>query len=242
VKWETKNETKPGQGTLKVVFRSGDSGRDIMDAVDARGVGRGVADCDAAHACRAGGADAVDPVLERYGAVARHRPAAREPSQRPLVQVGAGLGAHGVLGGDHALERVGEPGEPEDELRLAAMRPRDQREPDAPGRGAQELGGALGEREAAARERGEVPLGAQRGQVDGRLVRQRHAARERERGERPADDVGHGPPAPPPLGRSLAAGTRHRRLREAGTQRLVAQSRGVGEHALEFAEHGVEHA
>jgi hypothetical protein len=44
VTWETKNETKPGGGALKVVFRSGDSGREIIDAVDARGVGKGVAD------------------------------------------------------------------------------------------------------------------------------------------------------------------------------------------------------
>jgi hypothetical protein len=40
VHWETKNETRPGEGRLKVVFRSGDSGREIVDAVDARGVGR----------------------------------------------------------------------------------------------------------------------------------------------------------------------------------------------------------
>lgn len=40
VRWETTHETKPGTGTLKVVFRSGDSGRPIMEAVDARGAGR----------------------------------------------------------------------------------------------------------------------------------------------------------------------------------------------------------
>ena len=40
VRWETKHETAPGTGTLKVVFRSGDSGRPIIEAVDARGVGR----------------------------------------------------------------------------------------------------------------------------------------------------------------------------------------------------------
>jgi hypothetical protein len=40
VRWETKNETPAGAGRLKVVFRSGDSGRPIMDAVDVRGVGR----------------------------------------------------------------------------------------------------------------------------------------------------------------------------------------------------------
>jgi len=39
VRWATKNETAPGAGTLKVIFRSGDSGREIIDAVDARGVG-----------------------------------------------------------------------------------------------------------------------------------------------------------------------------------------------------------
>jgi hypothetical protein len=44
VHWETRNETTPGAGRLKVVFRSGDSGRDIIDAVDTTGVGRGTAD------------------------------------------------------------------------------------------------------------------------------------------------------------------------------------------------------
>ena len=41
VRWATTNETGPG-GTLKVVFRSGDSGREIIDAVDVRGVGSDV--------------------------------------------------------------------------------------------------------------------------------------------------------------------------------------------------------
>jgi hypothetical protein len=40
VRWETKNESPPGTGRLKVVFRSGDSGRPIIEAVDVRGVGR----------------------------------------------------------------------------------------------------------------------------------------------------------------------------------------------------------
>jgi hypothetical protein len=40
VRWETKNETHPGNGRLKVVFRSADSGREIIDAVTAQGVGR----------------------------------------------------------------------------------------------------------------------------------------------------------------------------------------------------------
>lgn len=40
VRWETRNESAPGTGRLKVVFRSGDSGRPIIEAVDARGVGR----------------------------------------------------------------------------------------------------------------------------------------------------------------------------------------------------------
>jgi hypothetical protein len=39
VRWETTNETKPGGGVLKVVFRSGDSGRPIIEAVDVRGEG-----------------------------------------------------------------------------------------------------------------------------------------------------------------------------------------------------------
>jgi len=42
VHWETKNEAPSGGGRLKVVFRSGDSGRDIIDAVDAHGVGHGI--------------------------------------------------------------------------------------------------------------------------------------------------------------------------------------------------------
>jgi hypothetical protein len=40
VRWETRNETQPGAGALTVIFRSGDSGRAIMQAVDVRGVGR----------------------------------------------------------------------------------------------------------------------------------------------------------------------------------------------------------
>ena len=44
VHWRTRNESPPGEGRLRVVFRSGDSGREIMDAVDARGVGEGTAD------------------------------------------------------------------------------------------------------------------------------------------------------------------------------------------------------
>jgi hypothetical protein len=39
VLWETKNEAAAGTGRLKVAFRSGDSGRVIIDAVDCRGVG-----------------------------------------------------------------------------------------------------------------------------------------------------------------------------------------------------------
>jgi hypothetical protein len=41
VRWQTMHEDPPGAGRLKVVFRSGDSGRDIIDAVDVRGVGSG---------------------------------------------------------------------------------------------------------------------------------------------------------------------------------------------------------
>jgi hypothetical protein len=43
VRWATTNETALGAGTLKVIFRSGDSGREIVDAVDARGVDSDVA-------------------------------------------------------------------------------------------------------------------------------------------------------------------------------------------------------
>jgi hypothetical protein len=42
VRWETKNERSPGEGALKVTFRSGDSGRPIIEAVDVRGVGHDV--------------------------------------------------------------------------------------------------------------------------------------------------------------------------------------------------------
>jgi hypothetical protein len=44
VRWQTRNEAPPGTGRLKVVFRSGDSGREIMDAVDVRGNGSGTAE------------------------------------------------------------------------------------------------------------------------------------------------------------------------------------------------------
>jgi hypothetical protein len=36
---ETTKETTPGAGTLKVIFRSGDSGREIIDALDVHGIG-----------------------------------------------------------------------------------------------------------------------------------------------------------------------------------------------------------
>ena len=42
VRWETRNESRPGEGTLKVTFRSGDSGRPIIEAVDVKGVGHDV--------------------------------------------------------------------------------------------------------------------------------------------------------------------------------------------------------
>jgi hypothetical protein len=42
VRWETKNERVPGAGRMKVVFRSGDSGRPIIEAVDVKGVGHDV--------------------------------------------------------------------------------------------------------------------------------------------------------------------------------------------------------
>ncbi len=39
VRWETKNAAQPGAGHLHVIFRSGDSGREIIDAVDEPHVG-----------------------------------------------------------------------------------------------------------------------------------------------------------------------------------------------------------
>jgi len=39
IHWEATNESSPGKGTLHVAFRSGDSGRVIIDAVDQKGVG-----------------------------------------------------------------------------------------------------------------------------------------------------------------------------------------------------------
>jgi hypothetical protein len=41
VHWETNREAPPDAGRLRVVFRSGDSGREIIEAIDARGAGRG---------------------------------------------------------------------------------------------------------------------------------------------------------------------------------------------------------
>jgi hypothetical protein len=43
LRWETTNETTPGAGTLKVIFRSGDSGREIIDALDVHGAGHDTA-------------------------------------------------------------------------------------------------------------------------------------------------------------------------------------------------------
>ena len=44
VHWEATNESPVGGGRLRVVFRSGDSGREIIEAIDARGAGSGVED------------------------------------------------------------------------------------------------------------------------------------------------------------------------------------------------------
>jgi len=41
VRWETTKEAPAGGGRLRVVFRSGDSGREIIEAIDARGTGGG---------------------------------------------------------------------------------------------------------------------------------------------------------------------------------------------------------
>ena len=41
VHWEMNTESRAGAGRLRVVFRSGDSGREIIEAIDARGAGGG---------------------------------------------------------------------------------------------------------------------------------------------------------------------------------------------------------
>ncbi len=41
VRWATTKEAPSGGGRLRVVFRSGDSGREIIEAIDARGTGSG---------------------------------------------------------------------------------------------------------------------------------------------------------------------------------------------------------
>jgi hypothetical protein len=41
VHWETANESSGAGGRLRVVFCSGDSGREIIEAIDARGAGSG---------------------------------------------------------------------------------------------------------------------------------------------------------------------------------------------------------
>jgi hypothetical protein len=42
VHWETANEAPAGAGRLRVIFRSGDSGREIIEAIDAHGAGSGL--------------------------------------------------------------------------------------------------------------------------------------------------------------------------------------------------------
>jgi hypothetical protein len=42
VHWEAANGARPDPGRLRVVFHSGDSGREIIEAIDARGSGSGV--------------------------------------------------------------------------------------------------------------------------------------------------------------------------------------------------------
>ena len=41
VRWSAVNETGAGMGHLRVVFRSGDSGREIIEAIDSHGAGGG---------------------------------------------------------------------------------------------------------------------------------------------------------------------------------------------------------
>jgi len=42
VHWTAANEAPAGGGRLRVVFRSGDSGREIIEAIDAHGAGSGI--------------------------------------------------------------------------------------------------------------------------------------------------------------------------------------------------------
>ncbi|MCU1381875.1 MAG: hypothetical protein JWL71_572 [Acidobacteria bacterium] len=42
VHWQTGRESPAGAGRLRVVFRSGDSGREIIEAIDAHGTGGGI--------------------------------------------------------------------------------------------------------------------------------------------------------------------------------------------------------
>jgi hypothetical protein len=42
VHWQTRNPSRPDAGRLRVVFLSADSGREIIEAIDARGAGGGV--------------------------------------------------------------------------------------------------------------------------------------------------------------------------------------------------------
>jgi hypothetical protein len=42
VHWQARNASRPDMGRLRVVFRSGDSGREIIEAIDARGAGAGL--------------------------------------------------------------------------------------------------------------------------------------------------------------------------------------------------------
>ena len=43
IKWETKNETAPGEGRFKVMVHSAVSGRPLMQAVEHRGAGHDIA-------------------------------------------------------------------------------------------------------------------------------------------------------------------------------------------------------
>ena len=43
IKWETRNENPPGKGTFKVIVHSDVSGRPLMQAVEHRGAGHGIA-------------------------------------------------------------------------------------------------------------------------------------------------------------------------------------------------------
>ena len=83
VHWETTNDAPAGGGRLRVVFRSGDSGREIIEAIDARGAGSGTEEVAAERprwyyiTIESANVDwkvAVDERIDATTSALRHRP------------------------------------------------------------------------------------------------------------------------------------------------------------------------